>query len=361
MERLRERDVRSLLDFLAGCYAAEDLDAFARHVAEGLPALVPNDAATYNEINPRTRRADWVVEPAAIDFPGSREAFGRHMGEHPFVTYFRRTADGSAIKLSDFLTRPQFHDLGLYQEFYRHVRCEHLMAINLPVAPPVIIGIAAVRTRRDFTERERLLFDLVRPHASQAYRNAEAATLHREELALLRQGVEDLGQGLVTLGRNARIVLATTRARKWLTEYFGASRGPSNRLPETVERWVQHTTTVRLAQGGFARPPRPLLVERGGKRLTVRLQSASSCHLLLLAEQHLSATPAACESLGLTRREAEVLTWVVEGKTNGAIATILGISARTVQHHLDHVYRKLDVENRSAAVARALTAPLART
>ena len=190
MERLRERDVRSLLDFLAGCYAAEDLDAFARHVAERLSALVPNDAATYNEINPRTRRADWVVEPATIDFPGSREAFGRHMAEHPFVRYFRRTADGSAIKMSDFLTRRQFHNLGLYDEFYRHVGGEHLIAINLPVAPPVIIGIAAIRTQRDFTERERLLFDLVRPHASQAYRNAEAATLRRQELALLQQGIE---------------------------------------------------------------------------------------------------------------------------------------------------------------------------
>jgi len=361
MERLREQDVRSLLDFLAGCYAAEDRDVFARHVAAGLSALVPNDASTYNEINPGTRRADWVVEPAATDFPGSRQAFERHMGEHPFVSYFRRTRDGSAIKLSDFLTRRQFHDLGLYQEFYRHVRGEHLMAINLPVAPPVIIGIAAIRTRRDFTERERLIFDLIRPHASQAYRNAETATLWRQELALLRQGIEDLGQGLITLGRNARIVLATTRARQWLTEYFGASRGPANRLPEAVERWVRHTTTVRLARAGFARPPRPLLVERGGKRLTVRLQSASTCHLLLLAEQHLSATPAAFESLGLTRREAEVLAWVVKGKTNGAIAPILGISARTVQHHLDHIYRKLDVANRAAAVARALTAPPERT
>jgi DNA-binding CsgD family transcriptional regulator len=361
MERLRERDVRSLLDFLTGCYAAEDLDAFARHVAERLPDLVPNDAATYNEINPRTRRADWVVEPAALDFPGSRQAFERHMGEHPFVSYFRRTCDGSAIKLSDFLTRRQLHDLGLYQEFYRHVRGEYLMAINLPVAPPVIIGIAAIRARRDFTERERLIFDLIRPHASQAYRNAEVATLRRQELALLRQGVEELGHGLVTLGRDGRIVLATTRARQWLTEYFGVSRGPANRLPEAMERWVQHTTTLRLAQARLACPPRPLVVERGGKRLTVRLLSGSACRLLLLGEQQTTAVPAAFDSLGVTRREAEILAWVVEGKTNPTIATILGISARTVQHHLEHIYRKLDVENRSAAVARVLTVPPART
>ena len=62
-------------------------------------------------------------------------------------------------------------------------------------------------------------------------------------------------------------------------------------------------------------------------------------------------------SLGLTRREADVLTWLAEGKANAAIGTILGISARTVDKHLEHIYQKLGVEGRTAAVAVALTAP----
>jgi DNA-binding CsgD family transcriptional regulator len=60
------------------------------------------------------------------------------------------------------------------------------------------------------------------------------------------------------------------------------------------------------------------------------------------------------EALGLSRREAEVLGWIAEGKTTAMIGIILGASARTVQHHLDRIYRKLGVENRTAAAARAL-------
>jgi len=60
------------------------------------------------------------------------------------------------------------------------------------------------------------------------------------------------------------------------------------------------------------------------------------------------------ESLGLTRREAEVLLWVSYGKSSGDISDVLEISPRTVQKHLEHVYVKLGVETRSAAAAMAI-------
>jgi DNA-binding CsgD family transcriptional regulator len=56
---------------------------------------------------------------------------------------------------------------------------------------------------------------------------------------------------------------------------------------------------------------------------------------------------------GLTSREAEVLGWVAAGKTSRDIADILGMSARTVDKHLEHVFVKLGVETRAAAAAIA--------
>jgi DNA-binding CsgD family transcriptional regulator len=58
---------------------------------------------------------------------------------------------------------------------------------------------------------------------------------------------------------------------------------------------------------------------------------------------------ASLESLGITRREAEVLTWVSLGKTNFEIAKILGLSVRTVEKHVEHILQKLAVETRTAA------------
>jgi DNA-binding NarL/FixJ family response regulator len=65
-------------------------------------------------------------------------------------------------------------------------------------------------------------------------------------------------------------------------------------------------------------------------------------------------TPAMLEKLGLTPREAEVLFWVAQGKTNPEIATILGIGLTTVKKHLEATFAKLGVENRTSAAAMAL-------
>ncbi|WP_040262470.1 response regulator [Pseudomonas massiliensis] len=56
----------------------------------------------------------------------------------------------------------------------------------------------------------------------------------------------------------------------------------------------------------------------------------------------------------LTERELEVLHWVTCGKTNKDIADILGLSARTVNKHLEHIFVKLGVETRTAATSIAL-------
>jgi DNA-binding NarL/FixJ family response regulator len=60
------------------------------------------------------------------------------------------------------------------------------------------------------------------------------------------------------------------------------------------------------------------------------------------------------EKLGLSPREAEILLWVAQGKSNFEIGLILQISAATVKKHLVHIYEKIGVESRNAATLRAL-------
>lgn len=66
------------------------------------------------------------------------------------------------------------------------------------------------------------------------------------------------------------------------------------------------------------------------------------------------APPVNPPSPGLTPREGDVMHWLSRGKTDAQIAALLEISPRTVHKHLEHVYVKLGVETRTAAVMRAL-------
>src|SRR5439155_9404277 len=55
-----------------------------------------------------------------------------------------------------------------------------------------------------------------------------------------------------------------------------------------------------------------------------------------------------------TAREAEVLLWVAQGKSNGDVASILGMSEKTVKQHMGSIFQKIGVESRNAATVRAL-------
>ena len=351
MLRLRSREVQATLEFLREAYALRDLETFARYAISAVPKLVASDHTSYNEVNPRAGRDHIFCEPTDF-YRHLLPTFERHISEHPLIAHYAKTSDGRALKISDFLTRDQFHRLALYNEFFRIVGVEHQMAFILPAPPPLVVGIALNRGRRDFSERDRTILNLLRPHVVQAYANAEAATRIGRELTLITQGEEELGHGVVLLNAEGQVRLATSRARRWLAEYFGSAGGDG--LPETLWRWVRHERSL-LAGGDEVPPPRrPLVVERAGDRLEVRLLSEGD-ESVLIFEKRTEPTPRALELLGLSRREAEVLSWVARGKTNPEIATILGTRPRTVSKQLEHVYQKLGVENRTAAATLATT------
>lgn len=100
----------------------------------------------------------------------------------------------------------------------------------------------------------------------------------------------------------------------------------------------------------------------------VRLLELLRMPLLALYRQALASSCASCsatcgeraargparERCALTERESEVLAWVAAGKSDACIAELLGLSPRTVSKHLQNVYRKLGVANRTGAAMRAL-------
>ncbi|MBV8380439.1 MAG: response regulator transcription factor [Paucibacter sp.] len=64
------------------------------------------------------------------------------------------------------------------------------------------------------------------------------------------------------------------------------------------------------------------------------------------------------QSVALTERELEVLTWSARGKTSEEIATILGLSKRTIDFHIDNARAKLGVTTRTQAVFKAVAGRL---
>lgn len=187
-----------------------------------------------------------------------------------------------------------------------------------------------------------------------ASRSPEQAAMIDQRLSPLCKVVDQLGKGVIIATRDGQVVLATNRAKQWAKIYFGPPSLRALQLPKAMEQWVREQKSPLRKKLNGREPCEPLVLPRGANRLVVRLLPDLH-HTVLLLEEQGGSLPSEClESLGLTRRQAEVLDWVTKGKTSAAIGIILGRSGRTVSKHLEHIYQKLGVENRTEAAMRCV-------
>jgi DNA-binding CsgD family transcriptional regulator len=345
-----------LVECVAEIYAMRDLDVFRDHVIRAVAKLVPADLITYTEVGLRGQSTSRVVRPEGTVSIGLEQAFERYKREHPLIRHFGEHPQARVARMSDFLTQRELHRLGLYNEFFRKIDVEHQIVVGLPAPLPRVAGVALSRRAPDFSERDQMLLSSLQPHIVQALQNATSLHQVTGEASLVLAGLDQIRRGFVILRPDGSVRLANRLARKWLTTYFGHAAARARRLPEPLQRWTKLQARPGSVDVFAAR--KPLVVEGEESRLIVRLLPARGGSLLLLEQQQTVLDPASLEALGLSRREAEVLVWVTRGKTDAAIGEILSLSPRTVAKHLEHIYERLGVENRSAAAAVAFTMPL---
>jgi DNA-binding CsgD family transcriptional regulator len=349
MEQLRVQDLNAALTFVRDVAAQPDLDAFARRVVDRVTDLVPGHRVSYNEAHVRRGTLRMVIRP--VD--GIAPLGARHYGEHPMMQHFVRTGDGRARKFSDFMARDALHATAMYQEHYRAAGVEYQMTICLGPPTPYVVAFAVGRDRRDFSERDRLLLNTVRPHLTGAYARAGATARRRTHLQVLTRAADLAASPVVLLGASRAIDYSTPRARQLLREYFPRRGRPSpSQLPDDVADWLARQLALE-AGPDLTTPAQPFVTGRGDHRLTIRLAGGPGERALLLEERRAGLSPAALAPLGLTRRESEVLALVAQGASNEAIALTLATSPRTVAKHVERIHRKLGVESRAAAAARA--------
>lgn len=170
-----------------------------------------------------------------------------------------------------------------------------------------------------------------------------------------RNALDAFGYATITVRASDGALLWQTPLARELLERYCGTQAPHT--PPRVMEWLQQCLS-KLDQPG--EPPR-LTLEQGAKRLSFRLhqqiEDADAMGDWLIVMREVSDT-AVIEAIGLsfklTPKEAEVLYWVVKGKTNRDIGDILGSSPMTVKKHLERIFIKLGVETRTAAAGMAM-------
>ncbi|THF63270.1 LuxR C-terminal-related transcriptional regulator [Pseudothauera rhizosphaerae] len=331
---------------------------FAREGVDGLPELVDSELTTLSICDlVRGRRTVYSSDPGAIGRE-ERAIFDRMFFDHPLVQYHAAHPRGATRKISDSLPSARFHRTELYNEYYRRIGIDHVMAMPLFVDQHLLVSFVVQRSGRDYDERERALLDLVRPQLALMFRHALALERLSAAAARLEEVCGEAGWYEIGLDPLRRVRRASERAVLRLAGFCGGARVvPGRRLPAQIDRWL----ATLLADS-----PDPLLGPRtgtlrlveGDTELDIHLlpdAAEADGHLLLVGRPVGRGVAARFADLPLTAREREVLQWAAAGKSNPEIALILGASPRTVEKHFEHILAKLGVESRTAAVVRGLT------
>jgi DNA-binding CsgD family transcriptional regulator len=262
MNHLTRNDYAGALRLLARLEAESGgLECFVRASVMAVNEFVASELATLSVCDLVTGHRQVVGLSDARLGADDIACFDRHFFEHPLVLHHGLTGGYATHRVSDVLSRSDFHHSALYAEYYRRIGLEYVVAVPLFMDGRTLVSIVLNRCELDFSERDCERLELLRPHLAFLYRQACVAAV-------------SLSVALAALATPKAVALAPVQAD-------------------------------------------PLPAD-------------------------------------LTLREGEVMRWLSCGKTDAEIAALLAISPRTVQKHLEHIYVKLGVETRTAAVMRSL-------
>ncbi len=202
--------------------------------------------------------------------------------------------------------------------------------------------------------RDRGGMDVGRPFIRPAVAETELIALLEAQCSALAQALADSSMSVLALTSENVIVWAMPRALAIPQRLSDWNPSQPNQLPPPVLNWIESEDRQFCSPAGLPTPPLPLELDCGSFRVRMRLLRNDAHRSIVIEEVSSPILAEHLAALGLSKRESEVLAWVGQGQTNDEIGRILGCSQRTVKKHLERIYIKLGVENRTAAAMVAI-------
>ena len=169
-----------------------------------------------------------------------------------------------------------------------------------------------------------------------------------------RTALDTAKQYILAINNNGEVLWTTPETEELLKANKIDSSLSEEKIKTTLKNWlftIGNNTTNKSGNKN------DLVFHASQKPLTIRYFKAISGneHLLRIVEHDaIMDDKKLKDALPITKREAEVLLWIAHGKTNREIAEILSLSPRTINKHLEQIYTKIQVDNRTSAASIAI-------
>lgn len=323
--------------------------ALIQYILAGLQPLIGSDYNSWVEIshaNPPKVAA--VFSPQNPRAASLLPIFAQHLKKHPVYQHWKESGRYYlATRWSDVAAWPEIERTALYTEFYRPLGVRHQLMVAVKATPSHFISLAFNRSRVPFSEQDCTFLNMLQPHIACAVQSMLSERWLRSTLASYAAFTDTFGQGIICLAPDGQIRWANKRAQAELQAHFGWSPN-STKLPADMQKHLSPQPTVASS------PPQSFSIPSQHGPLRAHAITEKTNRYIFFQSGN-RPTFKVLKTFGLTSREAEVLGWIVKGKSNDETAAILGVGHYTVKKHLERIYNVLGVANRTEAAAKAYT------
>lgn len=397
MKKLNSRDLQLIDNCVKEIYSLRTLSEFPEWVMLLLENLIVSEESFCCSFTDRVNMMAGTMVNSWADV-----ATPEYLRDNPALQNYLATGNPNPNKISNFISDREFLNReGLYETLFSYygmrdqlgfmvsdsrradgliasfeeVLCDRLKSLvdgslrteDRPLLSAIIadpttfyqnetlghLSIGFHRSTRSFTERDLAILTILLPHLKVAYKNSQQATKFQHQLQQQSQAFDRLNAIVLTLSGEVRLI--STAAGNLLARYFDGEWLNYNQLPESLDSWVKQQ--LSRSQFDLIAPDRSFQIAKLDRQLRIDLlcDFAAEQHLLICTEKSSEFSPVQhLQSIGLSKREAEVLALVAAGKTNLQIAQQLTISIKTVKKHLEHIFSKLNADSRIDAINKAL-------
>jgi DNA-binding CsgD family transcriptional regulator len=252
--RLAQSDLNAILRFLSDADASGAEEAYGPAVLAHLRALIPCDHVGHEQADVAARRFTDPEAPLYVADDAVYWAFG----PCSITEYRLRTGDASAVRMSDLISRRRYHEQPLYHEYFAPRGIDHFLELGLSTVAARYRSLVLYRgsDAPDFSERERAILELLRPHLRAREERATLVALVAGRLRALEDGGETEGLRVTAREREVVAMVAAGKTNAQIASELWIS-------PATVKKHLENTY-LKLGVGNRAAAASRLRAETGG-------------------------------------------------------------------------------------------------
>jgi len=218
-------EMRAALDTLhaIGQDCADSGD-FARRGVQCLPRLVSSELTTLSVCNLDSGHRRVVCDQPGAISRRELEVFDRYFFDHPLVREHGRNPTAVTRRIEDLLPGSTFQRTPLFNDYYRAIRIDHVMAVPIHVDRHVLVSFVVNRSKRGFSDRDRERVEVIRPHLGHLYRLSARKNEALEEIEALTARERDvlrwLGAGKTDKDIAAILAISPRTVQKHLQRIY---------------------------------------------------------------------------------------------------------------------------------------------